>query len=127
MNVGIGVGMAVVNAVMGRPPKNRFLSGALGQPGEHQLIETIEFKRAVAEIAVVSGGDSEHAKGVCRQEEPDIRPAEGDEKDPERAEMEGGEAEYRSELIVLQRLTHDVPCPRVAKTETHCAQSVWSD
>src|SRR5947209_16940140 len=56
-----GIRMAMVLTVVSGPPKRPFLHGAASETGEHKLKPPARFIRAVGEVAVVSGGDAEHA------------------------------------------------------------------
>src|SRR5439155_21327519 len=56
--------MAVVLAVVSRPPERSLLHGAASQTGEHKLKPPARFIRAMREVAMVAGGESEHAYEV---------------------------------------------------------------
>mmetsp|Transcript_5118 Transcript_5118/g.16228 ORF Transcript_5118/g.16228 Transcript_5118/m.16228 type:complete len:387 (+) Transcript_5118:650-1810(+) len=59
VRVEVGVDVAVVDAVVARPPLGRALEGAAARKEHRPLQELVAVVRAVREHAVVSGGDAE--------------------------------------------------------------------
>jgi hypothetical protein len=60
VDVELGVGVAVVLAVLGGPPQRSLLGRALGDERQHELERPAGLERPVREVAVVAGGDGEH-------------------------------------------------------------------
>ena len=57
MDVELGVGIEVVVAVVGRPPQNALLRGALRHHGENELKDAARLIGAMREVAVIAGPD----------------------------------------------------------------------
>mgnify|MGYP003343936663 CR=1 FL=1 len=69
VEVALGVGVAVVRAVVARPPQRTLLRGGETTEGEYELPEAAEAVRPVGEVPVVRAGDEEDARPVGGEEE----------------------------------------------------------
>jgi len=65
VRVARAVGEAVVLAMVAGPPEHALLHGALGAHGQDELEGAARPEGAVGEVAVVAGGDEEHAGCVA--------------------------------------------------------------
>src|SRR5580700_9882875 len=77
-------------AVMSGPPENAFLRGGHGHPGNDELEPAAGLEGAVREIAVVAGGDEEHADFVGEETRERVIPLEGEEEDAENGQVNKG-------------------------------------
>ena len=80
MKVQFLIGMAMMMAMVRRPPEDAFLGGAHGHEGDYELKGTAGFKGAVRKIAVVSGGNEKHAHSEERQAGHQVIPMKRNEK-----------------------------------------------
>ncbi|MGY4327142.1 hypothetical protein ACVWWG_001559 [Bradyrhizobium sp. LB7.2] len=64
MHVVFGVGMEMMVSMLGRPPQNAFLRGALGEPGQDELKHPAGRKSPMGEIAVIACSDGKHAHDI---------------------------------------------------------------
>ena len=70
MHVGIGIGMAVMMAMMGCPPKRTALDTGGADRGENKLHRPRSAERFVRKIPVVKTGDGKHANGIQAERHP---------------------------------------------------------
>ena len=71
MRIVLGVGVAMVVAVVRGPPERSALHAARADHAEHELHDARRAERAVREVAVVERGDREHAQRVQRERRPE--------------------------------------------------------
>ena len=64
MNVAFLIRVFVMAAMMRSPPQRAFLNGHRAEQGEQELNEAASLERAMGKIAMIPGGQSEHAYGV---------------------------------------------------------------
>jgi hypothetical protein len=82
------VGVAMVHAMMRRPPDDALLRGGLGQKSHAKLRNPSELEALVAEVAVVAGRHAEHANEVASDRPSGKRPSEIHEKDSQASQMQ---------------------------------------
>ena len=87
MKVQFLIGMAVMVAMMRRPPQHALLRGAHGHECDYELKDAAGFKRAVRKIAMVSGGNEKHAHAEERQAGDQVIPVKRNEKYEQRCDM----------------------------------------
>ena len=90
----------MMHAMVRRPPQHALLARALRQHRHQELIEAVELVGAMAEVAVVARGDPEHAYGVHRRHQRDVRPAKTNKEDAKRGQVQGRKASDGAKLIV---------------------------
>jgi hypothetical protein len=61
MEIVLGIGMAMMMAVMGGPPKSAFLGGSSAEEGEAELEEAAGFVTTMREIPMEGAGNAEFA------------------------------------------------------------------
>jgi len=88
----------VVMAMMGGPPEDTLLRGRHGHPGDDKLEPAAGLEGAVGEIAVIAGGDEEHADFVEEDAGDEIGPAKLNEEDAEGGEMDHQKGYGRNQL-----------------------------
>jgi len=81
------IGVTVVMTVVSGPPENAFLRGGHRHPGDDELEPASGLERPMREVAVVTGGDEEHAHFIGEQADERVIPLKGKEKDAECGEM----------------------------------------
>src|SRR6476469_2787736 len=64
MHVVFGIGMQMMMSMLGRPPQNAFLRGALRKPGQDELKHSTGSKSPMGEIAVVACSDRKHTDDI---------------------------------------------------------------
>src|SRR3954462_3256645 len=64
MHVVFGIGMQMMMSMLGRPPQNAFLRGALRKPGQDELKYPAGRKSPMGEIAVVARSDCKHGADI---------------------------------------------------------------
>ena len=69
VHVELGVGVAVVPAVLAGPPQHAALGRALRQAGEDELERSAGLVGAMREVAVIARRDAEHAEEIERDAE----------------------------------------------------------
>jgi len=100
-----GVGVLVVEAVMGRPPEHPLLSRALRAEREQELKRARGLEGPVREVAVVGQGHQHHAREVGAEREHETGPGEPDQDDADDRrgvhppEGEGGGPEVVAEAV----------------------------
>ena len=94
------IGIAVMVAMVSGPPENSFLRGGHGHEGDYELEPAAGFEGAVGKIAVIAGGDEEHADFVERESGDEIGPLEREEKDAKRGEVDQAERNERNQVEV---------------------------
>ena len=87
MQIQLLVRIAVMVAVMRRPPQHALLRRRHGHEGDHKLKHAAGLKRAVRKIAVIAGRHEEHAHQQQRQTSHQVIPVKRDEKNEQRGEM----------------------------------------
>lgn len=80
MKVQFLIGMAVMMAMMRRPPQHALLRRAHGHERNYELEDAAGFKCAMRKIAVVSSGNEKHAHAEERQASHQVIPVKGNEK-----------------------------------------------
>src|SRR5580700_1910187 len=75
-------------AVIGGPPEHTFLRGRGGHQGDDELEDAAGLVRAMRKIAMVAGGDKEHAHVIERQTDDQIRPVKLQEEGGEASQMD---------------------------------------
>src|SRR5579872_1061274 len=93
-------------AMVRRPPEYALLRGSLGKEGHQELWHTGQLIRTVAEVAVVPGGNAEHAYQVCDHGEGNILPLEREEENTERANVQKEERHDRAKTVCAECLLH---------------------
>jgi len=83
MRVFIGIGEAVMVAVMGGPPERSALDGGIAENREDELPEAAGLIRLVGKIAVIETRDGEHAHEIEHQRGRRRDPAPPHPDDPE--------------------------------------------
>src|SRR5258708_12610133 len=78
-------------AMMRRPPENALLGGRHGHPGNHKLKPAAGFEGAMRKIAMIAGGDEEHAHFKKHESGDEIRPLKRQEKDAQRSNVDKSE------------------------------------
>src|SRR5207247_11209669 len=76
----------------GRPDR-AFLAGKGAAQSDHELHDAAEAVGAVGEVAVISGGDEEHAHDVEGEAEPDVAPRRSRQQHAERGHVDHHEGE----------------------------------
>src|SRR5215472_5445997 len=74
MQVQLLVGIAVMVAMMRRPPEHAFLRGRHGHECDNELKRAAGLKRTVRKITVITGGNEKHAHEDDRQSGDDVIP-----------------------------------------------------
>src|SRR5215469_7160720 len=100
------VGETVMMPVMGGPPEHALLRRSHGHECDDELENAAGFIRSVREIAVIPGGDPEHAYGDERDASDQIRPLEWHEENTKGQQVddrEGCYSEDRNMGAVRQR------------------------
>ena len=92
VDVTLGVAVAVVVPVVGRPPQRALLRGRGGAERHHELPEPVEPVAPMGEVAVVAGGDEEHPPEV-----------EGDAQHDRRHRHAGEDGEQRQQVQQQER------------------------
>ena len=77
--------------MMSGPPENAFLRRRHGHEGDDELKRAAGFERAMRKIAMVAGGDPEHASGEKSDARDEIRPVKREKENAERKKMNDGE------------------------------------
>jgi len=85
------IGKTVMVAMMSGPPEDTFLRRGHGHEGDDELKGAACFEGAVRKIAMVAGGDPEHASGEKRYARDEIGPVKRKEKNAKRKKMNDGE------------------------------------
>ena len=80
MKVQFLIGMAMMMAMMRRPPQYALLRRAHGHERDYELKDAAGFKRAVRKIAVISGSNEKHAHAEERQTSHQVVPMKRNEK-----------------------------------------------
>ena len=80
MKVQLLIRMAMMMAMMRRPPQDALLGRAHGHEGDYELKGAAGFKGAVRKIAVVSGGNGKHAHAEEPQAGHQVIPMKRNEK-----------------------------------------------
>jgi hypothetical protein len=88
MHVVRAVGVAVMRAVMRRPPQHPLLTRRLRDDRQHELRQPSELERAVTEIAVVPGSDPEHPDEITSGQPRHERPTERNGENGERRQVQ---------------------------------------
>src|SRR3546814_12887947 len=73
--------------MLGGPPQNALLCGALREEGEDELERPVRHIGAMREIAVIACGDREHAQPVEADAESESRPGDAGPDSGEASEM----------------------------------------
>ena len=81
----------MVVAMVGGPPQDAFLGRGHGHEGDDELKHAAGFVGTMSEIAVVSGGNPEHAEGDQGHTSDEIGPVERDEEDSQSEQVHYGE------------------------------------
>src|SRR3546814_1322482 len=100
------VGVAVVVAMLGRPPQGAGLQRGLRDPRQHKLEHATGLVGLVREVAVIAGGDAEDAHEVQRHAQCERAPADRSE-------------EHTSELQSLMRISYAVFCLKKKKNQNN--------
>ncbi len=98
--------MAVMVAMMGGPPEHAFLRRRGGHEGDDELEDAAGFEGAVRKIAVIAGGDKEHAHDQQAEAGGQVIPVKGHEENQEGSEVhehKGQGKKNRNPRAVRQR------------------------
>jgi hypothetical protein len=93
------IGVAVMVAVVRRPPENAFLRRGLPEERDRELRHAIEAVGTVAEVAVEAGGDREHPEVIGREAEGDAFPGESHEVHAGRRQVNDQKPDDRGDTI----------------------------
>src|SRR5258708_36777167 len=85
-------------AMMRRPPENALLGGRHGHPGNHKLKPATGFEGAMRKIAMIAGGDEEHAHFKKHESGDEIRPLKRQEKDAQRSNVDKSEGNQGNQV-----------------------------
>src|SRR5690606_21383235 len=96
--------LVMVTMVSG-PPQRAFLRGGAPAKRHHQLHRAAHLVAAMPEVAVVAGGDEEHAPNVQRRGEGSLAPAEPRPDDADGGEMHEQERDRANPFDTLIRGT----------------------
>lgn len=91
MRISNGIGIPVMRPMMRRPPQHTLLRAGLGEKPHQKLRHPAELVGAVAEITVITRGDSEHSNCVGSDKPCQIRPFEGYPEQEETSEVQRAE------------------------------------
>jgi len=98
VQVFLQIGIAVMVAMVRRPPENALLRGRHGHPGDHELKPAAGLERAVGKIPVIARGDEEHAHFVKHEGGNEIGPLERQKKDAQRSEVDQSEGNQGNQV-----------------------------
>src|SRR5438067_1473437 len=99
MRIALGVGEAVVVAVIARPPQRTLLRRGQAAEGEDELRHPRQPEAPVREVTVIAGGDEEHPPRPQHDGENDRGSGDAGEHGEERDELNTDEGRVTTHLL----------------------------
>jgi hypothetical protein len=120
VNVFFAIGIPVVIPMLRRPPKHSLLRRTLREECHEKLGNAPETVASVAEVPMVSSGDTEHPYRVgCQEPEQKARSG-GKEEHSHHSQMQDHKQQYSSELVVVRCLGAFAHIRRLRRLSRHC-------